>query len=121
MAYVVPKEWQHGDYPTAAEMNKYKDGMDATHALTGDVKIHPAVLKNLTVDKGYFFVHRHRWLIYRGDGEIVDPAGVGETVTIAGDGNAWLTYDLPQVTWLIPGKLYEVKDVVACFEDYEAL
>jgi hypothetical protein len=121
MAYAVPNEWAHGDYPTAAQMNKYKTGLDEIYTLTDDLKIHPAVLVNLTTDKGYYFVHRHNWLIYRGDGEIVDPLGAGETVTITGSGANWLAYELGQVEWLTSGKLYEVKDVVACFEDYEAI
>lgn len=121
MAYAVPNEWSHGDYPTAAQINKYKTGLDEIYTLTDDLQIHPATITNLTTDKGYYFVHLHPWLIYRGDGEIVDPTGAGDAVVLTGDGNNWLSYSLAGVEWMTSGKLYEVKDVTACFEDYEAL
>lgn len=123
MAYQVPEQWSHGEYPTAAKINKYKDGLDATHALLGDARIHPAVQLNQAGDVilSYHLIHRHRWLIYRGAGNIDDPANVGEAVALsAADGGGWTSYDLAQVSWLTPGRLYEVEGVVGCFEDYEA-
>lgn len=120
MAYTVPPQWAHGDYPTAANVNKFKTALDAVHDIVGDVQLNYPCITNLTVDKGYYFVHQYRWLHYRGDGEITDPAGAGDTVTISGDGNNFLVYDLLQVDWIYPGKLYEVKDVTMAAEDSEA-
>lgn len=123
MAYSVPEQWEHGEYPTAAKMNKYKDGLDAIYANLGDYVVNPAVARRIDPVQGYYFLHRHRWLVYRADpdaGRIEDPAGVGETVTLTATGSNWASYDLGQVDWLIPGKLYQVQSVVACLEDYEA-
>lgn len=120
MAYSVPERWAHGDYPTAAKLNKYKDALDAAHDLAGDVLLNYPVFGNANTDKGYYFVHTFRWLHYAGDGEIVDPTGAGETVTITGDGVTALVYDLTTVTWLYEGKLYEVKDVTWAMEDKTA-
>lgn len=122
MSYAPPETWHHGDYPTAAKLNKYVDGMDAIHGVIGDALYNFAVPRRMGSVQGYYFVHRHRWLIYRDAGRIEDPAGIGETVSLsAADDGGWTTYDLDQVDWLIPGKLYQVQAVVACTERPEAL
>lgn len=124
MAYAVPKVWQHGDYPTAAELNKYKSGLDAIHDALGDASLNMAVARRIAPVQGYYFLHRHRWLIYRADpdaGRIEDPAGVGDTVTLTATGSSWGSYDLGQIDWLVPGKLYQVQAVVACLEDIEGV
>lgn len=124
MPYSPPESWAHGDYPTAARLNKYKDGMDAVHGALGDYALNAAVARRIAPVQGYYLLHRHRWLLYRADpdaGRIEDPAGVGETVTLTATGSQWASYDLSQVEWLVPGKLYQVQAVVACLEDYEAL
>lgn len=126
MAYSVPFIWQHGDYPTAARMNLYKDGLDAVHDALGDYIVNPAVASRIAPVQGYYFLHHSRWLLYSNPspsaGRIEDPAGVGATVTLAATAvGEWASYDLSQVDWLIPGKLYQVQAVIACLEDYEAL
>ena len=120
MAYAVPERWEHGEYPTAAKINKYKDGLDAIYALTGSYAINGAVRANTGNYDGYTLIHHQRWLLYRGGGAI-ESFGAGEAVTLSGDGSNWLSYDLLQVEWLAEGTLYHVEDVEACLEDYEAL
>ena len=103
-------------------MNKYKDGLDAIHAALGDYVLNPTVARRIDPVQGYYFLHAKRWLLYRDAGRIEDPAGVGATVTLAAaDDGGWTSYDLDQVDWLIPGKLYQVQAVIACLEDSEAL
>jgi hypothetical protein len=121
MPYTPPEHWSHGDYPTAAKINKYKDGLDAIYALTGSYASNGAVRANTGSYDGYYLIHRLRWLIYRGAGQIMPAGGVGEVVTLTGDGSTWLSYDLSQVEWLAEGTLYHVEDVEACLEDNEAL
>jgi hypothetical protein len=121
MAYAVPPTWQHGDYPTAVKIAKYKDGLDAIYATVGNVQLHPAVIRRMGEIESYWLVNHYRWLIYRGDGGIHDPSGSGDTVALSGSGSTWLNYDLSQVDWIFPGKLYHVEDVLGCFEDYESL
>lgn len=122
MSYTPPKVWQHGDYPTAADLNKYKAGLDAVNVALGDYTINPAVAVRIGNVQGYYLIHRHRWLIYLGGGRIEDPSGVGETVTLtAGGGGNWASYDLSQIEWMVPGRLYQVEAVQCVFEDYEGL
>lgn len=122
MAYQIPERWAHGDYPTAAKLNKYKDGLDAIHAALGDYRINPAVSLRIDPVDSYYFVRRHRYLLYLGAGEIRDPMGVGEAVSLsAGVGGSWAVRDLSSIDWMVPGKLYQVDDVQACIEDYEGL
>ena len=121
MAYIAPNRWSHGDYPTAANMNKYKTGLDDIYARIGTVGINPTVCFRKSGVESFWLMHQQRWLLYRGEGKIVDPAGAGEDVALSGAGAEWFSYDLLQVEWIYPGKLYHVDDLDACFEDYEAL
>lgn len=121
MSYSPPPRWAMGDYPTAAQMNTYKDDIDDIHAQIGDYIINPSVAGRIGNVQGFYFLHSERWLCFLGDGRIEDPAGVGETVTLSGDAPNWVSYDLDQLDWMVPGKLYQVQAVTACIEDFEAI
>jgi len=119
MAYEIPERWTHGEFVTAAKLAKFKNGMDAIHGILGDYQINPYVNERRSQVHDFWFVHRHRWLIYRDAGHIEDPTGVGEQVTLAAPTSDFMVFDLAQVSWLYPGKLYNVEGVSWCFEDYE--
>src|SRR5690606_17500004 len=118
-AYSAPPTWVRGETVSAADINLYKTALDAAHGLLGDDQFNFAVRQNNTEDRGFFFQNRYRWLHYQGDGEIVDPSGTGETVTISGDGTNIVAYDLFNVSWLTQGVRYEVKDCVFACEDFD--
>ncbi len=123
MAYSKPDQWSHGDIPDAAAMNKYSDSLNAINAKTGVIGNQAQLWSYENFDavnfanSDYYNVHQYRWLVYRGDGEIVDPSGAGDTVAVSGDGASILTYDLDEVSWLTQGKIYQLKDFVFCLED----
>ena len=123
MAYSAPPHWTHGDEPDGAAIQTYADSLDYLHGLIGDAAHNFAVLWSYeNVDAGFagsdfYLVHRFRWLIYRGDGELVDPSGAGETLTLSGDGVTLLAYDLDDVEWMTPGRLYIVKDCLFALEN----
>lgn len=119
MAYVVPERFDQGEYPTAAKLTTYKDALDAIYASLGSAVYNVAVINNQTPTKakGYYFVHRLRYLHYRGNAEIVDPSGVNDGITLSGDAGTWSVYDLRSAGWIYLGRLYEVKDADACYED----
>lgn len=120
MAYQTPPTWAYLEYPTAAKMNQYKAGMDAIYAQMGSSKLNPAVCKRMATVQGYYHVNLRRWLIYLGAGRIEDPAGVNEQVSLS-DNGGWSAYDLMQVDWIYPGKIYQVQAVTCCFEDITGL
>jgi hypothetical protein len=110
MAYQVPKQWVHGNIPTAADMNKYSDAQNAIHDITGDrLYARPAAHALVGVDNDYHvFVHRYRWLYYQSTGTIEDIADpTNNTQTLSEDGEPTLL-DLNTIGWLYPGKLYAV-------------
>jgi hypothetical protein len=119
-AYVVPPQWEHGDVITAADMNRYKSALDAARAKISDQAFNVAVRKNNTQDRGFWFIHRHRWLHYVGNGEIVDPSGVNKAEEISGEAGKFSVFDLSGVSWLAEGALYNVKDVNYAVEDFNA-
>lgn len=119
MAYTVPARFAQADYPTAAKLTTYKDALDALSTQIGSAVYNVAVINNQTPTKakGYYFVHRLRYLHYRGSAEIVDPSGGNDGITLSGDANTWSVYDLRSANWIYLGRLYEVKDTDACYED----
>ena len=122
MPYNPPYFWSHGDYPTAARINLYKTGLDAIHDALGDYTLNPTASRRIGTVQGYYLLHKYRWLLYRDAGRIEDPNGVGETVNLAAaEDSGWTSYDLDQVDWMFPGKLYQVQAVISCFEDMSAL
>jgi hypothetical protein len=120
MAYVIPERWTQGEIPTAAKLTTFKDALDDVYAQTGSKLYNVATLVNLTTarSRGYFFVHQQRYLHYLESIELVDPTGANASVTVAGS-SSWAVYDLQSVGWIYLGKLYEVKDGLAAFEDEE--
>jgi len=119
-AYAVPPEWEQNYTVSAADMNKYKSALDAARSQVSDQAFNLAVRRNDTQDRGFWFVHRHRWLHHVGDGEIVDPSGAGEAVEISGVEGQFSVFDLYSVPWLTEGTLYNVKDANYAVEDYDA-
>lgn len=120
MAYSAPPQWVHLDYPTAAKLNLYKSGLDAIYAQTSSVQVNGAVCRRIGTVQGYYFVNIHRWLLYLGAGRIDDPAEMGEEVSLS-DAGGWNMYDLTQVDWIYPGKLYQVQAVTSCLEHFKGL
>jgi hypothetical protein len=110
MAYQIPKHWTHGNIPTAADMNKYSDALNAIHAIVGDVLMaRPSAHALAGVDNDYHvFVHRYRWLKYQSTGSIEDIGDpVNNTQDLAEDGEPTIL-DLNTIDWMYPGKLYAV-------------
>ena len=119
MPYVAVDQWAHGDKPTAAKLNKWKSGLEAIYAKTGDRAFNLPCTKN--VDDGVgddrYFIHTHRYLHFRGDaGQIIDPSGAGDPVGISETDNAFTVYDLDGVSWLQYGMLYYVHDAQYAIE-----
>lgn len=113
----LPKNtWVQGDYPTAAEINKYGTTLDTAHTALGDVAINWPTLAN--VSSGVFmFAHIKRYLWFQSNGSIVDMSGGGETVSISEDSSGAPTkYDLNSVSWLYYGLIYKVTGVSWCME-----
>jgi len=122
MAYAVPKVWEHGDVPTAADMDKYSDALDAIHAKSGDVARNYAALREREfyraefADSDYFLVHKFRYLFFKSTGSIVSLADSTQTESLSDGGAAWGVYDLDGVSWLAYGMVYQVTGVSFCFE-----
>lgn len=118
--YTPPARFSHGDYPTAANINTFKTGLDAIHDVAGDIAINPAVLHRGITVHSYVIVHKYRWLLHLGGGRIDDPFEGEDSVTFDGESDEWRTFDLTQIEWMTLGRVYQVEALVACIEDYEA-
>ena len=117
MAYQVPTHFVHGNIPVAADMTKYKDALDAIHAITGDVlKARPSAHALAGVDNDiHYFIHRYRWLYFQSSGSIEDPSDATHSITLTEDTEPTV-YDLNSVDWLYPGKIYYTNGVTWCAE-----
>ncbi len=123
MAYVTPPRPTVGTtIPTAADLNKYSDALNALNGLLGSAR-NFAVPENFTTN-AIFIWHKWRWLHYlTASGEtatISDPGGVGANVTLSDSGAAPAAYDMSNVSWLTEGSLYSVDGADMAAEDFEA-
>ena len=130
MAYSAPDQWSHGQTVNAAAMNKYSDSLNFLYDNRGGY-IYAACMNyefydgTVNVDSEMFMVHQHRYLVFQeftasAGIEIVDPAGVGTTESVSGNGTNLVIFDLDSVDWMVPGKLYELKDAMFGVEQVES-
>ncbi len=127
MAYTVPQRINHGDFPTAANLNILGGDISYLYGLIEPV-FNPVVMKLVQTDakwqEVYRFTHLFRWLHYRTasgtTGTLGDPSGSNPDVTLPDTSGAWDVYDLSDVSWLSQGQVYTVSSVEYAAEDLTA-
>ena len=108
-AYAVPPEWEHGDYPLAADLNKIRDGQLYFYERMPTYAVNSCV-KELGSDASLTFTHRHRWLHYKSTGDITDAADASNTESLSNQSTVNV-YDLDSIAWLTYGSVYYVDGV----------
>lgn len=120
MAYTAPPTFAHGDYPTAALLNVLSSNIVE---LATQLASYNPVAPELPTEGGTF-INVYRWLHYRSvDGQtptILDPTEIGSSQTLPNSTSVVSTYDLSNVSWLIPGRQYTLTGCLYAFEDWEA-
>lgn len=117
MSYAVPRQWSHSDQPAAVDMQKYSDDLTFLAASIGNAARNLAVPYSLAEDtQTYWLVHAQHYLLFVSSGKIIDPAGVGDEVSLSTEETIG-SYDLDTIPWLVYGKLYQVIGCSCCFED----
>ena len=113
MAYVAPPQWQHGDIPTAALMNRYRDSLNALKAVFDETPqdVAAPVYEGADEDEAEWqLVHINRYLIYGDEATVRDPTNEENTASLpkpaAGTKGV---YDLDTVNWLTYGMTYTAK------------
>lgn len=133
MAYSAPPLWEHGDIPTAADMNKYSDGLNAIYTALVAKRHFPAAkvrqylstgadthFQAVTTDNSYCVaVHTMRFLVYGGSGALTNLAGT-ETTSLQDITGGTNIFDLDSVGWLNYGQVYRITGVAWAMEDWEA-
>jgi hypothetical protein len=124
MAYSAPPQWSHGQTVSAANMQKYSDGLDAIKPMIGETKYNWVILNsNMEDTQGFWLVHKRRWLIYKSTG-VVRHASDSTTypdVSLSDTGGI-CAFDLDAgVDWLIAGQLYQVVGCAVCYEDEQGI
>jgi hypothetical protein len=115
--YVVPKQWSRGDVPTAAQMNQYSTALTAAHEVVGDTAVNPVIQQGVS-EARFFLRHTHRYLFFRSQGQIEDPNGVEDPVSLSEQKSGAVTrFDLDDVGWLNYGMIYMVTGCSQCMED----
>ena len=116
MAYEVPQRWEHGNVNvSAANINKYTNSIIALEAIIGSVSKTYATLARQR-EASFTLYHTRRWLWFTSTGAIVDPSGIGTSVSISEVNDTFTAYDLDTVEWLTYGSLYTVTGVGWCQE-----
>jgi hypothetical protein len=121
MSFVPIDPVEHTDNVTITTFNELKTGVDAIFTILGTTAVnYPAIgnyefgPNNPDNDQSLLtFIHTNRYLLYEGDGTIIDPSGVGADVAISDpDVTAEVgEYDMDSVDWLTYGMQYRVSGV----------
>jgi hypothetical protein len=112
----VPRQWAHGDQPTATLMNQYAAALTEAHDSLGEYAIQPLRLKSSEAE--FSLLHTWRYLHFTSSGALVDPAGVAKEIGLSEDETGRGVLDLDG-TWVAYGAVYHVRGCSACVEDYE--
>jgi hypothetical protein len=120
---VAIKVWQHGDRPTAAQINEYKTVLDAANAAMSPRDAYspgaPMQLAAEHMTEGSFTVfHAYRYLHFGSTGKLVSADGTQEVSLSEGDNEVGVV-DLERLDWLAYGVTYFVTGVTWCQEDWE--
>jgi hypothetical protein len=124
MSYSTPKTWAHGDTVSAANMQKYSDGLDAIKPLFPTQKINWAQPQSLMDDaQENWIVHKARWLIYKSTGEVTHPTDPTTYPNVSlSDTGGVCAFDLDAgVDWLVVGQLYRVIGCSIAYEDEQGV
>lgn len=121
MSFTPVQYVEHKQAVTTTTFNNIKTGIDAIYSILGTSAINNSALGNYSfgpnetdnVGSILVFLHTSRYLLYEGDGVIVDPSGVGDNVTISDPDKTGEVgeYDLESVNWLGYGMQYQVSGV----------
>jgi hypothetical protein len=117
MSWSTPPTWAHGDTVAHTDMQIYSDDENAIYAKMGSVLLNfPSANAIPGEDNDLaYMVHRYRWFWFKSNGTLVDPANSANTVTLTEDTEPTML-DLNSVSWLYPGKLYQITGVTWSME-----
>jgi hypothetical protein len=118
------KVWQHGDRPTAAQINEYKTVLDAANTALSPRDAYspgaPIQLAAQHMTEGVFHLyHCHRYLHFGSNGALQDTDSVYPEVSLSEGANGTGVLDLDSLGWLWYGRAYRVTGVTWCQEDWE--
>ena len=119
MAYVVPKQWNHGDrINSVAELQAYSDGQVAINAALASFGLNFATPYSQYPDtQDFYLVHRKQFLVYVSTGVIKDLSGINSDISLSTGDGVFNSYDLDTVHWIFYGGLYRVIGCSVCMED----
>ena len=118
--------WAEGDtLPNDTEIDKYATVLNAAYAILGAVGWQFATIDaQVGQHPQWAFYKTKRYLHYRRNGStsalLIDPAGVEDDISLSGTGDAFGTYDLDSIGWLVPGGLLLGYEFDAIWLDDEA-
>lgn len=117
MSWSAPKAWAHGDTVAHTDMQTYSDDEDAIHDRMGDVLLNWPSANAIPLEDNdlAYMIHRFRYFWFKSNGTMIDPADSANTVTLTEDEEPTML-DLNSVSWLYPGKLYQITGVTWCME-----
>lgn len=110
--------WAHGDYPTAAKLNAYRDDLNTAHGAIGDAGLSLACEHKSSAE--FYLTHNYRYLYWDSTGQIQSTDGT-KTVGLSDPDTPGAAgqIDLDSIDWLLYGMMYVVTGVTWCMEDWE--
>lgn len=94
--------------PTAAQLNALDAAITALENVTDGVPRQWPAQEYGGAESSWLFRRKFRWLLYSSTGELVDPFGVEDAVTLSDAPGTYGLVDLDTVSWLAGGRFYGV-------------
>ncbi|HQY93446.1 hypothetical protein [Caldilinea sp.] len=103
--------------PTAAQLNAISRSQAALWAISlGGVGQEPMAAEWGGPGSIWIFQRVHRWLLYDSTGQLADPSGVNDPVSLADPPSGLGLLDLNTIAWLAPGMFYRVTGCAVAWE-----
>lgn len=106
-------------YPLAARLNEISNELIALNAIYAGAEIELMAQEADGPGSAWMFRHQHRYLLYDSTGQLEDPTGVNDPVTLSDPDSGLGILDLETVEWLAPGRLYRITGCQAAWERRE--
>ena len=119
MSFTPTERVDQGDVVSSTTFQNIKDNIYAIYDMIGTEDINVAAAYNpehgihylQTEDSFLTIFHTYQYLVFGSSGQVVDPSGIGASVSLSDPDSGYGILELEGVNWLTYGMMYRVEGV----------
>jgi hypothetical protein len=119
MSFTPTERVDQGDVVSSTTFQDIKDNIYAIYDMIGTEDINVAAAYNpehgihylQTEDSFLTIFHTYQYLVFGSSGQVVDPSGIGASVSLSDPDSGYGILELESVNWLTYGMMYRVEGV----------